>query len=80
MQNKLTHCPFCNGTAEFVIYTHNETSNGVAARCATCGAEAQRQYYDHHKVPLQEIIKRVEKCQAKAAELWNKRYELKRDD
>jgi hypothetical protein len=78
---KLLSCPFCNGTAEFAIYSRNKSSNGVAVRCCTCGAETSRRFYEYRKcgkeMPFLDVLKLVNICKGQVAEMWNKRFQLK---
>jgi Lar family restriction alleviation protein len=74
MKKKLLKCPFCGGRAQSALYTHDRFSNGVAVRCMSCGCSTKRLLYSHDGVKFSEVIRRMENRKAKAAELWNKRF------
>ncbi len=81
MKVELLDCPFCGGQADIALYTHNKKSNGVAVRCTHCGGSTERIIYRHDDIKFPDklniVIKRMKDCQAEAAKLWNKRFELK---
>lgn len=77
MEIELLDCPFCGGQAELALCTHDKISNGVAVRCMRCGGATRRIIYRHDNIKFPAVIKQMKDSQAKAAELWNKRFELK---
>jgi uncharacterized Zn finger protein len=73
MKIELLDCPFCGGQAELALYGHDKKSNGVAVRCTSCGGSSERIIYRHDDIKFPAVVKRMQACQVKVAELWNKR-------